>query len=171
MLCIIRCAKTTPDHIPLILIVTGDFVDMYESLEQAAQPFLGLLKQGGHIPRNQHFTAFTPDVTRFILKQHEKSRSDSPAEGVYGNMLQTRLNFVGEIRIFSLKICINPILHLCIDVSYKRSRDSYRDAVCTKIATLCNKNRQPSANNQNRSFNRPPWETKCPVFRKFSGKS
>ena len=49
----------------------------------------------------------------------------------------------GEIRIFSVKIRINPyplqlgtarpcILHLFIDVSQKRSRDSYRDAVCKK---------------------------------------
>ena len=30
--------------------------------------------------------------------------------------------------------------------------NSYRDAVCKKIETLCNKNRQPAAKNQNRSF-------------------
>ena len=44
------------------------------------------------------------------------------------------------------------ILHLCIDVSRKRSRDSYHDAVCKKIATLCNRNRQPAAKNQHLSF-------------------
>ncbi len=66
----------------MLHFVTGDFLEMYETLQRTSQPFLGLLKQGGHIPCNQHFTAFTPDVTRFILKQHEKSRSDSPAEGV-----------------------------------------------------------------------------------------
>ena len=43
---------------------------------------------------------------------------------------QTRHNFVGEIRIFLVKICINPYpSFLCIDVSRKRS---YRDAVCKK---------------------------------------
>ena len=66
---------------------------------------------------------------------------------------QTRHNFVGEIpviRIFSVKICINPYpSFLCIDVSRKRS---YRDAVCKQIATLCKKNQQPAAKNQNRSF-------------------
>ena len=44
------------------------------------------------------------------------------------------------------------ILHLCIDVEWKRSRDSYRDAVYKKISTLCNKNRQSATKNQNRSF-------------------
>ena len=40
---------------------------------------------------------------------------------------QTRHNLVGEIRIFSVKICINPYpSFLCINVSRKRS---YRDAV------------------------------------------
>ena len=42
---------------------------------------------------------------------------------------------------------------ICINVSRKRSRDSYHDAVfAKKIATLCNKNRHPAAKNQNRSF-------------------
>ena len=41
--------------------------------------------------------------------------------------IQTRHNFVGEIRIFSMQFA-------------------------KKIATLCNKNRQPTAKNQNRSF-------------------
>ena len=50
----------------------------------------------------------------------------------------TRHNFAGEMRIFLVKICINPYpSFLCIDVSRKLS---YRDAVCKKIATLSNKN-------------------------------
>ena len=71
----------------MLHFVTGDFLEMYETLQRTSQPFLGLLKQGGHIPCNQHFTAFTPDVTRFILKQHEKARSDSPAEGVWNEWI------------------------------------------------------------------------------------
>ena len=58
----------------------------------------------------------------------------------------------GKSVYFQLKSVSIRILHLCIDVSQKRSRDSYRDAVCKKIATLCKKNRQPAAKNQNRSF-------------------
>ena len=53
---------------------------------------------------------------------------------------QTRHNFSGEIRIFSVKICINPypsFMHRCI---------------AKTIAILCNKNQQPAAKNQNRSF-------------------
>ena len=66
---------------------------------------------------------------------------------------QTRHNFVGEIRIFSVKIYQSIcFIDVSIHVSRKRSRDSYRDAVCKKSATLCNKNRQPAAKNQNRSF-------------------
>ncbi|KAK2191880.1 hypothetical protein NP493_43g01012 [Ridgeia piscesae] len=60
--------------------LTDDFQEIHRCLQEAAQPFLSLLKQGGHIPHNRDITAFTPDVTRFILKQHEKSRSDSPAQ-------------------------------------------------------------------------------------------
>ena len=138
MLCLIRCAKTTPDDIPLILIVTGDFVDMYESLEQAAQPFLGLLKQGGHIPRNQHFTAFTPDVTRFILKQHEKSRSDSPQEGVYSNMLgqstqgtpATLGHFYNALIVFSVNVPVMIDGHLR-NVEREQRIGAKRDAMCT----------------------------------------
>ena len=60
---------------------------------------------------------------------------------------QTRHNFVGEIRICSVKIRINPYhSYICINVSRKRSRDSYHDAVfAKKIATLCNTNRHPAA--------------------------
>ena len=68
------------------------------------------------------------------------------------SVYQTRHNFVGEIRIFSVKIRINPyplFMHRCIA---KRSRDSYRDAVCKKISTWCIINRQPAAKNKNRSF-------------------
>ena len=45
------------------------------------------------------------------------------------------------------------IIHICINVSRKRSRDSYHDAVfANKIATLCNTNRHPAAKKKNRSF-------------------
>ena len=57
----------------------------------------------------------------------------------------------GNPYFFSENLSIR-ILHLCIDVSRKRSRDSYREAFGKKIATLCNKNRHPAAKNQNRSF-------------------
>ncbi|KAI0233006.1 hypothetical protein LSAT2_016788 [Lamellibrachia satsuma] len=60
--------------------LTDEFLDIRRTLQEAAQPFLSLLKQGSHIPQSHDFTAFTPDVTKFILKQHEKSRSDSLAE-------------------------------------------------------------------------------------------
>ena len=68
------------------------------------------------------------------------------------NQLQTRHNFVGEIRIFSVKICLNPypsFMHRCIAKTFMRfiSRCSLH-----KIATLCNKNRPPATKNQNRSF-------------------
>ena len=66
----------------LFASVTDDFQEIHRCLQEAAQPFLSLLKQGGHIPHNRDITAFTPDVTRFILKQHEKSRSDSPAQSM-----------------------------------------------------------------------------------------
>ena len=56
----------------------------------------------------------------------------------------------GKSIFFQWKSVSIRILHLCIDVSRKRSRDSYRDAVCKKKS---NKNRQPAANKQNRSFN------------------
>ena len=45
----------------------------------------------------------------------------------------------GKSVFFQWKSVSIRILHLCIDVSQK-------------IATLCNKNRQPAAKNQNRSF-------------------
>ena len=66
----------------LFASVTDAFQEIHRSLQEAAQPCLSLLKQGGHIPHNRDITAFTPDVTRFILKQHEKSRSDSPAQSM-----------------------------------------------------------------------------------------
>ena len=47
--------------------------------------------------------------------------------------LQTRHNSVGEIRIFSVKICINPypsFMHQCIAKTF--TRDTYHDAVCQK---------------------------------------
>ena len=65
--------------------------------------------------------------------------------------MQTRHNLVGEIRIFSVKICINPypsLMHRCIAKTFTRF---ISHAVCKKIAT-CNKKRQPAAKNQNRSF-------------------
>ena len=58
----------------------------------------------------------------------------------------------GKSVFFQWKSVYIRIIHLCIDLSRKRSRDSYRDAVCKKIAMLCNKNRQPAAKNQNQSF-------------------
>ena len=58
----------------------------------------------------------------------------------------------GKSVFFQWKSVSIRILHLCIDVSRKRSRDPYRDAVWKKISTLCNKNRQPAAKTQNRSF-------------------
>ena len=60
-----------------------------------------------------------------------------------GQCMQTRHNFEGEIRIFSVKIRINPYPSFMHRFITKTSRDSYRDAVCKQIATLCNKNRQP----------------------------
>ena len=51
------------------------------------------------------------------------------------NTVRTRHNFVGEIRIFSVKICINPypsFVHR-FDEYRKRSRDSYRHAVDRKL--------------------------------------
>ena len=66
---------------------------------------------------------------------------------IYGfpSRYQTRHNFVGGIRIFSVKICINPYpssMHRCIATLFTRfvSRCSLQ-----KIATLHNKNRQPVA--------------------------
>ena len=72
---------------------------------------------------------------------------------MWGRCTQTRHNFVGEIRSFSVKIRINPYpsyMHQCIAKTFTRfiSRCSF----CKKIATLCNKNRHPAAINQNRSF-------------------
>ena len=59
----------------------------------------------------------------------------------------------GKSVFFQRKSVSIRILHICINVSRKRSRDSYHDAVfAKKIATLCNKNRHPAAKNQNRSF-------------------
>ena len=103
---------------------------------------------------------------------------------IYGfpSRYQTRHNFVGGIRIFLVKICINPY----------PSRDSYRDAVCKKIATLHNKNRQPVAKTRcyrTKNWSRRNWSftsrgatvaprsitlhrrRNLPVFWKFSGKS
>ena len=50
----------------------------------------------------------------------------------------------GKSVFFQWKSVSIRILHLCIDVSWERSRDSYRDAVCKKISTLNNKTRQPA---------------------------
>ena len=59
---------------------------------------------------------------------------------------QTRHNFVGEIRIFSAKICINPypsFMHIAMQF-IKKSRH-------------CEiQNRQPAAKNQNQSFTDRP---------------
>ena len=111
-------------------------------------------------------------------------------------LVRSRLQWAGHVERMAddrLSVSIR-ILHVCIDLSRKRSRDSYRDAVCKQIATLCNKNRQPAAQNQNRSLGltscgatvrldlrlywrltrliviRAPPETKSPGFWKFNGK-
>ena len=63
---------------------------------------------------------------------------------------QTHHNFVGEICIFSVKSCINPypsFMHRCIAKKFKRFMQFAK-----KIVSLCNKNRQPAAKAQNRSF-------------------
>ena len=63
---------------------------------------------------------------------------------------QTRHNFVGEIRIVSVKICINPypsFMHRCMAKTFKRFMQFAK-----KIATLCNKNWHPAAKTQTRSF-------------------
>ena len=66
--------------------------------------------------------------------------------------LQTRHNFVGEIRFFFSENLYQSVSFICVGVSRIRLGDSYRDGVRKKIATLCNKNRPPVAKNQNRSF-------------------
>ena len=74
-------------------------------------------------------------------------------DAVHYDHMQTRHNFVGEIRIFSVKICINPypsFMHRCIAKTFTRFIS--RCGLPNKIVTLCNKNRQPAAKNQNRSF-------------------
>ena len=63
---------------------------------------------------------------------------------------QTHHIFVGEIRIFSVKIRINPypsFMHRCSENARARFISVYN-----KIAILCSTNRQPAAKNQNRSF-------------------
>ena len=47
-----------------------------------------------------------------------------------------------------------------IDVSRHFSRDSHREAVCKKIATMCNKNRQPGAKtrcHRTKNWSRRNW--------------
>ena len=51
----------------------------------------------------------------------------------------------GNQYFFCENLYQSVILRRCIDVSRYFSRDSYSDAVCKKIATLCNKYRQPAA--------------------------
>ena len=100
---------------------------------------------------------------------------------------QTRHNFVGEIRIFSVKICINPYpSFLCIDVSRKRSNIAMQFAKksrhCVNKSTASSK--EPPKSELYVTWRdsriRPtllidihaPRETKSPVFfRQFSGKA
>ena len=69
---------------------------------------------------------------------------------------QTRHNFVGEIRIFSVNICINPypsFMHRCRAYTIAKTFTRFISRCSLqKIATLCNIFRQPAAKNQNWSF-------------------
>ena len=73
---------------------------------------------------------------------------------------QTRHNFVGGIRILSVKICINPYpssMHRCIATLFMRFVS--RCTFCKKIATLSNKNRHPAAKTRvpKKNWSRRNW--------------
>ena len=74
-------------------------------------------------------------------------RPDSLKPQIEGTNHQTRHNFVGEIRISSVKICINPypsLMHRCIAKTFHVIYTTTMQ-FAKQIATLCNKNQQPAA--------------------------
>ena len=80
----------------------------------------------------------------FYRKYFELTSNHSGS--VRGTLWQTRHNFVGEIRIFSVKIRINPypsFMHRCIAKTFTRFIPYH---------TSLPKNRDIAAKNQNRSF-------------------
>lgn len=50
-------------------------------------PFLNQLRSRGHLPQGQEFCSLTPDITRFIVRQHEKGQRDSNSDGNYGTVV------------------------------------------------------------------------------------
>ena len=81
------------------------------------------------------------------------TKMQQDADEMYFSKTYTSQFCVGNPYFFS-ETLYQSVSFICIEVSQKRLRDSYRDAVCKKIMTLCNKNWQPAAKNQNRSFAR-----------------
>ena len=123
------------------LTITSD-LQWNQHINNKANSILGLLRRNLRIPSQTIKTYAYQSLVRPHLEY---------ASTVWDPHTDTP-QFRGGNPYFFSENPYTRIIHLCIDLSRKRSRDSYRDAVCKKIATLCNKNRQPAANNQNRSF-------------------
>ena len=72
---------------------------------------------------------------------------------IHDARFQTRHNFVGEMRIFSVKICINPyhsFIHRFIAKTFTRFKS--RCSLQKNWDIVYYEKRQPAAKNQNRSF-------------------
>ena len=61
--------------------IIDELLEVLELLERAAEVHLQTLSQSGEIPSNSTFQSFTPDVSRFLLKQKEKYLIDKGVDG------------------------------------------------------------------------------------------
>ena len=55
----------------------GLYVDLVQNISRLIEPSLQLLRLRSLVSDGQRFFTLTPDITRFILKQHERMQINS----------------------------------------------------------------------------------------------
>ena len=74
--------KQEPNREIVSVDLSTDYKDVLQKLEKDSRPLLAFLKEHQSLGQDYHFFTLTPDVTRFLLRQQEKSVNDQSVEAL-----------------------------------------------------------------------------------------
>ncbi|XP_064626577.1 protein shortage in chiasmata 1 ortholog-like [Lineus longissimus] len=106
---------TTPSRDPkkpktksIEVTLTDDFSTIIHAIHLHAEPHLTVLKLRNLIPASHRFDSLTSDVTRFMLKQHEKTMQDSQEEDQYDD------TYSAVVVLHALVTATDYLIHCCL---------------------------------------------------------
>ncbi|ELU16146.1 hypothetical protein CAPTEDRAFT_214310 [Capitella teleta] len=114
--------KPTRNMVSSIVVdvhLSDEYKKLLELLVKHAEPLMKVLKAKGLLPAMQTFIAFTPDVTRYILRQHEKVRKGSDQQGVITP------EYEAMVIIHVLTGTMDNLVHCSLSSAISHLRDIY----------------------------------------------